>query len=241
MVDLEPTSPQRPRRAASPGRLRHQGDERVGRHCHDHAFAAVVLSGRYTEAGDTGRHFVEPGTVLFHRCFEAHHHHVGAAGAEVLVFALSQEPHFARGVVEDPDEIAGLAERDAVAALDKLLLETRPCAPVALDWPDLLARDLSIDPALNLERWAGAQGLHPGSLSRAFRSIYSVSPSHYRLVQRTRHALTLLADTQFKLADVAANSGFSDQSHMSRAMSLMTGLTPLELRRQLSSPDDGRP
>lgn len=232
MVDLEPTSHRRPRRPASPGRLRHQAAERVGRHSHESAFAAVVLSGRYIEAGDTGRHLVEPGTVLFHRRFEAHHHYVGAAGAEVLVLELPHAASFVRGIVDDPDEIARLSERDSSAALYEMLAQTRPSEPPALDWPDLLARDLAEDPGLNLARWAGAHGLHPGSISRAFRSIYSVSPSYYRLVQRTRHALTLLSETQTALADIAALSGFADQAHMSRAVRHVTDCTPLQLRRQ---------
>jgi AraC-like DNA-binding protein len=208
----------------------------MGRHHHERAFAAIVLSGGYVEAGDTGRHRVGPGSVLLHRRFEAHLHHIGTGGAEVLVLELSCDPAVARGRVDDPDTIARLGERDAGAASVELFAQIRPTEQPPLDWPDLLARDLARDPTLDLRRWADGHGLHPGSLSRGFRSIYDVSPAHYRLVQRTRRALTLFGNTRTSLAEVAALAGFSDQAHMSRAVRQMTGRTALQLKHAAGAP-----
>lgn len=234
MRGLEPISPC-PRgtvreRPARPGRLRHQRDECVGRHLHERAFAAIVLSGDYVEAGDTGRHLVGPGAVLFHRRFEAHAHQIGSSGAEVLVLELPEDPSISRGHIEDADIIVRLGEQDPDAAAAALLAHTRPYEQTALDWTDLLACDLASDPALNLDRWAEVHGLHPGSISRGFRRIYALSPAHYRVVQRTRRAVSLLGEAGCSLAEVATMSGFSDQSHMSRAIRLTTGRTPLQLK-----------
>lgn len=46
--------------------------ERLPRHRHAGAYAALVLSGGYSEAWDSGRRQVSFGEVVFHRAFEAH-------------------------------------------------------------------------------------------------------------------------------------------------------------------------
>ncbi len=42
------------------------------RHVHKHAYATLVLSGHYQEAGDSGRHLARPGDVVLHDALEAH-------------------------------------------------------------------------------------------------------------------------------------------------------------------------
>ena len=44
----------------------------MDRHVHKRAYAALVLSGGYEEAGDSGRHRVQAGNVVLHEAFEAH-------------------------------------------------------------------------------------------------------------------------------------------------------------------------
>src|SRR5580692_9890679 len=87
MSRLEPISPC-PARAAPPGRMRHAPSEQLARHPHPAAFAAVLLSGAYVEAGDTGRHWVQPGDVVLHQAWESHLDRFDARGADVLVLAL---------------------------------------------------------------------------------------------------------------------------------------------------------
>jgi hypothetical protein len=43
----------------------------IGRHVHKRAYAALVLSGCYEEAGDSGRHRVQVGNVVLHEAFES--------------------------------------------------------------------------------------------------------------------------------------------------------------------------
>lgn len=239
MARLEPISHQQPdtyiSRPAPPGRLRHARNEQAKRHRHETAYCAVVLSGNYIEAGDTGRHLVQPGDVLFHQRFEAHQHVVGSAGAEVLVIELKRVGSRIRGQVTDPDAIVRLAERQEHAALLTAVLDAKPIEHAPLDWPDLLASDIRQDPSITLETWADRHGVHPGSLSRSFRALYSVAPSRYRLVQRARKAVALINEGNAALADVAAVCGFSDQSHMSRAIKLFTGRTALQVRQSAVS------
>ena len=174
-------------------RTHHAPHEVLPRHQHAHGFAAVVLSGRYAEAGAPGCHRVEAGDVLAHRAFECHIDRFDAAGADVLVVPLAAGwtgPLLAR--VADADAVARTAERNegAVARLLAAATTARP-SPVQ-DWPDLLARALRDDPGLPLSAWAAARGLHRGSLSRGFRQVFGCTPARFRLVARGRLAVRAL-------------------------------------------------
>lgn len=232
MADLENTSQIRSGRPADPGRLRHPSDEMVPRHRHAQAFAAVVLSGRYIEAGDTGRHAVAPGDVLFHKHHESHSHQIGPQGAEVFVLAIREPPGLIRGRIEDPDAIVRLCETEPERVSTDLVGRVLPHEETPIDWPDVLARDLLHDPFINLTQWAEERGLHPGSISRGFRKIYSVTPVHFRLVQRTHRALSLIRGTNASLAGIAIDTGFADQPHMTRAITRLTARSARNFRNE---------
>src|SRR5689334_17015230 len=116
----------------------HSARDRMPRHRHAEGYAALVLAGGYVEAGDRGRVAVQAGHVVIHHAFEAHEDHFSRAGAVVLNL-----PHIARnsltGVVQDPDAIARLAERDITAAANLLQETFRPVDAQLADWPDRLA------------------------------------------------------------------------------------------------------
>jgi len=219
-------------RPADPGRTRHGPREDLPRHPHDHAFAALVLSGGYVEAGDTGRHAVEAGDVLLHRAWESHLDRFDGRGAEVLVLPIA-DADAARlaGRIADPDTIARLAESDRIAAADALLAKLAPRPITYADWPDLLAAALREDPNLSVTLWADRSGLHPGSVSRGFRQVFGVTPMAYRLIQRTRSALIAIRTSVSPLSAIASDCGFADQAHMSRAIRSLTEATPNALRR----------
>jgi AraC-like DNA-binding protein len=72
-----------------------------------------------------------------------------------------------------------------------------------------------------------------GLVARAFRADYGVSIDWYRRRRQIDRAWSLLADPERKLSDVAATSGFADQSHMTRVFVREVGETPARLRRQM--------
>jgi AraC-like DNA-binding protein len=220
-------------RCAPPGRMRHAPRESLPRHCHREAFAAIVLAGGYDEAGDTGRHRVRAGDVIFHCAFEGHLDRFHGPGAEVLVIAVPggwNGPSL--GSIADPDMIVRAGESDPAEALHLLIegFTTRPAETE--EWPDALAEALRTDPSLSLEDWAEAAGLHPGSLSRGFARVFGMSPIAYRLVQRTRRAIDALVRGEIPLSRLAADCGFADQAHMTRAVTRVAGAPPAFLRRQ---------
>lgn len=191
-----------------------------------------MLSGSYVEAGDTGRHRVEPGDVILHRAYERHLDRFSMRGAEVLVIPLADAiVDTVLGRVHDPDTITMIAERDMPSARAALIESLAPKQPAAEDWPDQLASDLIADPDLSLSSWASGHGLHPGSLARGFGQQFAVSPDSFRTVARTRRAIDDILSTQIPLSAIAVDHGFADQAHMSRAVKRLTGHSPNALRR----------
>ena len=208
------------------GRKRHQGSEYLPRHCHREAFVAVVLSGSYVEAGDRGRVRVGAGDVVLHGRYESHLDCFAVDGAEVLVLPyVDVSSHSGVARIEDPDEVARMAECDISQAARHVADHLRPAAAVDEDWPDRLARQLRADPDVVIHEWAEEVGLSPESVSRGFRRVYGLAPVTFRARMRALRAFALL-DCPRPLADIAASCGFADQAHLSRSIRQLTGYSP---------------
>jgi len=202
----------------------------MARHRHTEGYAALVLAGGYVEAGDCGRIQVQPGQVVIHDAYEAHQDRFSSVGAIVLNIPLVEKLDVVTGIVEDPDAVARLAERDIAGAAALLKRTIRPLDAQLADWPDRLAAALAIQPDFSIEDWADSMGLAPQSISRGFRRAYGVSPKRYRIEQRTLRAIRNLRNWRGTLAALAAETGFSDQAHLARAVVAVTGLSPNRLK-----------
>jgi AraC-like DNA-binding protein len=200
----------------------------LGLHVHKHAYVALVLSGCYEEAGDSGRHQVRAGDVVFHEAFEAHLDRIPPSGAAVLNLSLPTQYAFRSGLgaIDDPDAIVSLAEKNDLEAAALLLSLTEMRGPQRQDWPDELAEALTHDASLNLSSWGEAKGISAWELSRGFAQVFSVSPSAFRARARTHQAFKAIRKTSAPLAGIAAHCGFADQSHMTRSVKSMTGRCP---------------
>lgn len=220
--------------------MRHPPCQHLPRHLHDHGFAAVVLSGGYVEAGDTGQHWMEAGDVLFHQAWESHLDRFDGRGAQVLVLPIADEDAGPlTGRIDDPDEIVRLAERSPQGAAQRLLADLLPKTPAAADWPEMLAQAMRADPSLSLGAWATQWGLHVGSLSRGFRQVFGTTPVGYRLTQRTRRAIDAVMHSRTPFSLIAQDCGFADQAHMSRAIGRLAQTTPAGLRRRQAAAGAG--
>ncbi len=204
----------------------------LGRHVHRRPYAALVLSGCYEEAGDTGRHRVSAGDVIFHEAFEAHLDRVPVSGAEVLNLPLAVHHGFSccLGRSFDADAIAALAEKDQHEASALLLSSIQMQEPKYHDWPDQLAAALICDASLNLSSWSEATGISAWTLSRDFAKVFGTSPSAFRARARVRQAWKAIRTTDTPLSAIAADYGFSDQAHMTRGIRSMTGQCPTAWR-----------
>ena len=79
-------------------------------------------------------------------------------------------------------------------------------------------------------------GVHPVFLARIFRRHFGTSITERLSVRRLECAATELGRAFAKLPLVALESGFSDQSHLTRTFKKATGLTPGVFHRIASDP-----
>lgn len=92
----------------------------------------------------------------------------------------------------------------------------------------------NIERNISLAELASLVQLSVFHLSRKFRQEFGCPPYAYVLRQRLEHATRQLRNGNLPLKFVAAKSGFSDQSHMTRLFRRAFGATPAQYRKQAS-------
>lgn len=78
---------------------------------------------------------------------------------------------------------------------------------------------------ISLQNLSGIAGLSPFHLLRVFEKQVGLPPHAYLINLRLRHAKTLLS-AGIPIAQAAAESGFTDQSHLNRHFKRFIGVTP---------------
>ena len=88
---------------------------------------------------------------------------------------------------------------------------------------------------LTLEQVAAAVNLSPFYFHRLFNNFFGLSPSRYILNCRIANAKLELLKENCSLAAVAENCGFSSQSYFCYKFKAITGMSPLQYRRETLS------
>ncbi len=86
-----------------------------------------------------------------------------------------------------------------------------------------LAQPIEVD---DLATLAGRSAFH---FSRVFSRSVGITPHRYVIHLRLQAALALIRERRMSLAEIAADTGFSDQSHMSRWIRRVHGIAPSAL------------
>ncbi len=138
------------------------------------------------------------------------------------------------------EEISDLAQVDIIAAVADTLrsLSGRPggghagidvrAVELVRDYLTEHARERT--PASTLERVAGADRF---TIARHFRRAFGTSPDRYRAMRRVALARAAI-ERGLPLAQVAAEAGFADQSHMTRQFKRAYGLAPARWARAVA-------
>ena len=119
-----------------------------------------------------------------------------------------------------------------------LLREHAPARPRrAAPWLESVRERVHdhLDERATLGDLAADAGVHPAYLARCFRHRYGVSVGEYARRTRLAWAAAQLTSTDTPLATLAAEAGFADQSHFTRAFKQHTGLTPARYRAVVRS------
>lgn len=237
--------------------LRHAQPQRVPLHSHEHLFLSLLLRGAYREWVG-GREWVfRPMTVVFHP--ENLEHHDEIAAPDTTFFAVEVQPALLgprerrhRGL----QSVQDLGGGPVVWSMLRLLESLRRGERDPLDCEEPVSELLDVlvgspAPVQGRPRWLGRveellqaryreqvslldlatlAGVHPVHVSRVFRRHHASSIRAYVHRLRVLHACQLIEGRE-SLADAAAESGFCDQSHMTRVFVAVTGMTPSRLRR----------
>jgi AraC-like DNA-binding protein len=83
-----------------------------------------------------------------------------------------------------------------------------------------------LDEKIGLEALAAIAGLSTHHFARAFHQSVGMPPHSYLLSRRLERAEHMLLETLLPLSEIAAATGFSDQSHLARHFRRRTGMSP---------------
>lgn len=141
-----------------------------------------------------------------------------------------------------------LAAQEALAALVVALFEDAPPPAARLRGglsPTARRRvrdhiEAHLEGALRLSDLAEVAGLSAFHFLRCFTESFGVAPHAYVRRRRVERAARLLRDG-CAIAQVAAASGFSSQSHLTRAFRSDAGVTPATLRAYRGAPERRAP
>jgi AraC-like DNA-binding protein len=200
------------------------------RHQHVSAYATLILEGQFIQRSYAGRLHLQPGDVLINPSLDCHANQMLTNGVTLVRLPWSQE-HSWGGVHRSVsiDIVSRLAATDPVEAsglLAEQVTNTPYAATETSDWPDMLVMDLQANPRLEIAEWAESVGLSRGYAWRCFQRSYGVGPAQFRSELNARAALLKIACTKEPLSKAAADFGFSDQAHMTRAIKALTGIPP---------------
>lgn len=233
---------------------------KIHRHDHELASICVVLAGGYEE--HFGRHMrrCDPGTVIVHPEGEHHAEVHDPVRAKLLTieiedrrlrelapairtfdqpghrvdYSLSTFAYALCAEITGVDDTSALAMESAILEMFSMLESDRVADTNAAIWlrrvRDRLDAEFQQPPGM--KELSELAGVHPVYLARAFRRRFHCSIGAYvRRLQVGRAAL-LLENPAIPLSTVACESGFADQSHMTRLVRDQTGLTPGSWRRR---------
>ncbi|WP_404366591.1 helix-turn-helix domain-containing protein [Sphingomonas sp. MMS24-J45] len=153
--------------------------------------------------------------------------------------ALDNDPHVARGLL---DQLATLFGSDERTRHEALLL---PAAPPTGDergtargglasWQvnrTLRYIDARLADPIMVETLASVAQLSTGHFCRAFKITVGETPHAFLIRQRVRRAQMLMLRTDETLSQIASACGLTDQAHLTRLFRRMVGETPLAWRR----------
>jgi AraC family transcriptional regulator len=231
----------------------HDRPRSIGLHEHTWSYFLMPFAGGYRETKDGVTIDYDPFSIAFHPAGFVHsdevlapdkffaielqtewqarsgHHYDTSAWrfelqhGEAVWLAIQLLQRFLSGELDDVFEVDAIVSEMLGIAL-RLVDRDRPQRAWVSDVKRLLREGYAS--RVSLEELGTRIGIHPASLSRGFRLDEGITISDYLSRVRIQQACRQMTDKNVTLADLAANCGFADQSHLTRVFKSITGSPP---------------
>jgi AraC family transcriptional regulator len=236
---------------ARASRVLHAGNQKIDTHKHDWVCITIPLVGGGLEMFEGGEARIEGPCAILHPAGSYHGDDIGPLGLET--FSIQFDPEWlgggtglksgrstawlgagaaagARRLAEawnDPERTESEV-RDSTAEFVRRASSPNPVATPA--WIERIREESGGIENLSTTELALRVGLHPAWVARSYRRAMGEGLAEARRRHRVAAAAQRLRRSDELLADVAAASGFCDQSHMNRNFLEVLGRTPLQVR-----------
>lgn len=237
--------------------------EKVDWHYHQNAYFTLILEGRMIEGNKKEVYQCPAGTLLFHNWQESHYNvkpkgytrgfHIEVEphwfDTQELDLKTSQgsiqlsHPAIKIGAYSILKE-SKIADRTSELAIHSMLIDVfsqmshiqekdQRTTPL---WVHMLKDMLHDAPSQEwtLVSLAETAGVHPVHLSRQFSKYFGCNLGTYIRTLKVQKALSLFANKNLSLTDIAYDCGFADQSHFIRCFKAVNGSKPLKFRGLIS-------
>jgi AraC family transcriptional regulator len=233
--------------------VRHEHARAIGLHEHECSYFLLPFAGGYRETHDGATITYDPFSIGFHPAGFVHSDeilgpekffaielqdewqsrigHLFDVSAwrfelqhgEAVWLAVQLLQCFLNDELDDEFEVDSIVSEMLGIAL-RLVDRDRPQRAWVGDVKRLLQDNYAA--RISLEELGGRIGIHPGSLSRGFRLDEGITVGEYLSRIRVQRACRQMAGANVTLAEVAAECGFADQSHLTRVFKSITGSPP---------------
>lgn len=227
-----------------------------GEHFHADAHFIFVTSGTYQSAAE-GRPPDLRTQLIYNPPQTVHRDRLATGAGSFLTISMTSTLHEDLAecrLPRNPVHLSGTRSQMAVRRLmkalaspahDRLAIESHCldlighcAAPAAADGPPSrwLAKayeaisEISEFP-LSIGGLSRDVGVHPVHLVRSFRKAFGCTPGEMRSARRVSAAADLLTTSRRPLAQIAADCGYSDQSHFTNEFRRCLGFAPGRFRR----------
>jgi transcriptional regulator GlxA family with amidase domain len=131
---------------------------------------------------------------------------------------------------ESPTEAFNRSGRENDGEIDRDLDRAKGALPPAK--VELLRHHINagLGDRITVDKLASTIGMSTQSFAASFKRTFNATPAQYVLTERLKWARWLLANTSAGIGAIAAETGFSSQSHLTTTLKRWNGQTPHELR-----------
>lgn len=221
-------------------------------HCHENSHVNFVLQGGVLDKRKSRESERLPGELMFFHAGEPHQTFIRSFPTKCINLVIEHE--FLQDNLATEAAIESAVERNPIAKFIMLkiykelvsedvfsdcsikmllldLIHTNPETDAKNTRPGWIktVAELTRDKwneSLALKDLSEAAGVHPVTISKHFPKYFSCTFGEYMRRLKIERSLYFLKASSFSLTEIAAECGFSDQSHFIRTFKQLTGFLP---------------